>query len=77
MVGADAGDLGTSFRTEQPVVDLIMERYPATIKLALAAMLVAILIALPLGVIAGSHKNSLIDNSASVFALSGSHCLHS
>ena len=65
------GDLGTSFRTDRPVREMIFERYPATIKLALAAMLVAIGIALPLGVLAGSRKNSLIDNFASVFALLG------
>src|SRR5215210_7386020 len=34
------GDLGTSFRTDRPVFDMISERYPATIKLALASMLV-------------------------------------
>src|SRR6476620_7621418 len=67
--GLFRGDLGTSFRTDRPVLDMILERYPATIKLALASMLVAIGIALPLGVLAGSRKNSLIDNSASVFAL--------
>lgn len=65
------GDLGTSFRTERPVRDMIFERYPATIKLALAAMLVAIGIALPLGVLAGSRKNSFVDNAASFFALLG------
>jgi len=65
------GDLGTSFRTDRPIRDMIFERYPATIKLALAAMLVAISIALPLGVLAGSRKNSLVDNFASVFALLG------
>src|SRR3954454_12662381 len=65
------GDLGNSFRTDRPVRDMIFERYPATIKLAVAAMLVAIGIALPLGVLAGSRKNSLIDNFASVFALLG------
>ena len=65
------GDLGTSFRTDRPVRDMIFERYPATIKLALAAMLVAIGIALPLGVLAGSRKNSLVDNAASFFALLG------
>jgi peptide/nickel transport system permease protein len=65
------GDLGSSFRTDRPVRDMILERYPATIKLALAAMLVAIGIALPLGVLAGARKNSLIDNFASFFALLG------
>ena len=65
------GDLGTSFRTDRPVRDMILERYPATIKLALAAMLVAVTIAIPLGVLAGSRKNSLVDNFASFFALLG------
>lgn len=65
------GDLGTSMRTDRPVRDMIFERYPATIRLAIAAMLVAIGIALPLGVLAGSHKNSLVDNAASFFALLG------
>ena len=65
------GDLGTSFQTDRPVFDMIFERYPSTIKLAIAAMLVAIGIALPLGVLAGSRKNSLVDNFASFFALMG------
>jgi ABC-type dipeptide/oligopeptide/nickel transport system permease component len=65
------GDLGRSFRTDQPVLDMILERYPNTIKLALAAMFVAILIAIPLGVLAGTNKGSLIDNFSSFFALLG------
>jgi len=65
------GDLGTSFRTDRPVVDMIFERYPSTIELALASMLVAIAIAIPLGVLAGTNKNTLIDNVASFVALLG------
>jgi peptide/nickel transport system permease protein len=65
------GDLGRSFRTDRPVVDMILDRYPATIKLALASMLVAIGIALPLGVVAGTHKNGILDNIASFIALLG------
>ncbi|MEO7658054.1 MAG: ABC transporter permease, partial [Pyrinomonadaceae bacterium] len=65
------GDLGTSFQTDRPISEMIFERYPSTIKLAIAAMLVAIGIALPLGVLAGSRKNSLVDNFASFFALMG------
>jgi peptide/nickel transport system permease protein len=70
-LGLLQGDLGTSFQSNRPVRDMIFERYPSTIKLAIAAMLVAIGIALPLGVLAGSRKNSLIDNFASFFALLG------
>jgi peptide/nickel transport system permease protein len=65
------GDLGTSFRTDRPVVDMIFERYPSTIELALASMFVAIAIAIPLGVLAGTNKNTLIDNFASFVALLG------
>lgn len=65
------GDLGRSFRTDRPVAEMILERYPATLKLAVAAMLVAIGIALPLGVLAGSRRGTIIDNFASVFALFG------
>jgi ABC-type dipeptide/oligopeptide/nickel transport system permease component len=65
------GDLGTSFRTDRPVLDMILERYPATIQLAIASMLVAVGIALPLGVLAGTNKNGLIDNGASFVALLG------
>ena len=69
--GVLTGDLGKSFGTDRPVLEMILERYPATIKLAIAALIVAVFIALPLGVLAGTHKNSLIDNFASFFALLG------
>src|SRR5213080_4636963 len=65
------GDLGTSFRTERPVFELITERYPATIELAIAAMLIAVCIAIPLGVIAGKNRGTLTDNALSVLALVG------
>lgn len=70
-IGLVQGDLGTSFRTDRPVLDMILERYPATIKLALAAMLVAVGIAIPLGVLAGRHKGGIVDNAASFVALLG------
>ncbi len=69
--GVLTGDLGNSFRTDRPVLGMILERYPATIKLAIAALIVAVFIALPLGVLAGTNKNTLIDNFASFFALLG------
>lgn len=64
-------DLGKSFRTDRPVLDMILERYPATISLAIVSMLIAISIAIPLGVLAGKNKNSLIDNVSSFIALLG------
>ena len=65
------GDMGLSFRNDQPVRSLILERYPATIELAIVALLVAISIAIPLGVVAGTHKGTFIDNIASIVALLG------
>ncbi|MGB7926122.1 MAG: ABC transporter permease [Pyrinomonadaceae bacterium] len=65
------GDMGRSFRTNQPVKDLILDRYPATIELAVAALLIAVAIAIPLGVVAGTNQGTWIDNFASVVALIG------
>ena len=65
------GDLGSSFRTDRPVIDLVLERYPATIELAIAAMLIAVSIAIPLGVVAGKNRGTWLDNLLSVIALVG------
>src|SRR5918911_4876429 len=65
------GDMGTSFRTDRPVLELILQRYPATIELAVAALLVAVTIAVPLGVVAGTRRNTWLDNLLSVIALVG------
>jgi peptide/nickel transport system permease protein len=65
------GDLGRSFRTDRPVLEMILERYPSTIELAIVSMIIAVSIAIPLGVLAGTNKNSLIDNFASFVALLG------
>jgi ABC-type dipeptide/oligopeptide/nickel transport system permease component len=70
-IGILHGNLGSSFRTDRPVIDLIIERYPATIELAVAAMLIAVSIAIPLGVIAGKNRGTWIDNFLSVIALVG------
>jgi peptide/nickel transport system permease protein len=71
MRHAVTGDLGRSFRTGQPVTTMIAERVPATAELAIAAMLVAIVIAIPLGVIAAVWRGTAIDYSAMTFALAG------
>jgi ABC-type dipeptide/oligopeptide/nickel transport system permease component len=68
---AVTGDLGKSFRTGQPVTTMIVERLPATAELALAAMLVAIVIALPLGVVAAVRRGTAVDYGAMTFALAG------
>jgi peptide/nickel transport system permease protein len=68
---AVTGDLGKSFRTGQPVTTMIAERIPATAELAIAAMLVAIILAIPLGVVAAVWKGTAIDYGAMTFALAG------
>lgn len=69
--GVLTGDLGRSFRTDRPILDMILERYPSTIYLAVCALIVAVGIAIPLGVLAGTNKNTLTDNLASFVALLG------
>lgn len=65
------GDLGRSFRTHESVAKEIGARYPATMQLAFGSMLVALLVAFPLGIISAIYRNSWIDNVARFFALIG------
>ena len=65
------GDFGTSFRTGTSVSKEVFARYPATIELAFGAMLIAIVVAFPLGMISAIYRNSWIDNVARFFALLG------
>jgi peptide/nickel transport system permease protein len=71
MGGALHGDLGRSLRTNQPVTSAIVERMPATLELAVAAMTVAVLIAIPLGILAAVHAGTSIDHAATTLALIG------
>jgi ABC-type dipeptide/oligopeptide/nickel transport system permease component len=68
---AVTGDLGVSFRTGQPVTTMIVERIPATAELAVAAMVVAVMLAIPLGVVAAVWRGTAIDYGAMTFALAG------
>ncbi len=65
------GDLGRSITSKRPVTKELAERFPATVELALAAMLLAVLASIPLGVIAAARHNSPIDLGAMVAALVG------
>jgi ABC-type dipeptide/oligopeptide/nickel transport system permease component len=71
LQGLVKGDLGTSLRTGQPVTDQIVERMPATIELAAAAMLVAIAFAMPLGIIAAVRRGTAVDHAAMTLSLAG------
>ncbi len=65
------GDFGLSYRRGTPALDLVLTYLPATIQLALAALLITIVVAVPLGIVAAVRKNSWIDNALSVGALLG------
>jgi peptide/nickel transport system permease protein len=63
-----AGDLGTSFRFQRPVGEILIERLPVTIELSVAALGIAILFGIPLGVISASRHNSKLDVATMVGA---------
>jgi ABC-type dipeptide/oligopeptide/nickel transport system permease component len=65
------GDLGTSMRTSESVTTTILERMPATFELAMAAMLVAIALAVPLGIAAAVWRGTAADYGATTVSLLG------
>ena len=65
------GDLGISIRAGRPVTELVLERLPATLQLVLMAMVIALALAAPLGVIAATRKGTIWDSSARAIALFG------
>ncbi|MEN3338350.1 MAG: peptide/nickel transport system permease protein [Acidobacteriota bacterium] len=71
LVGIAHGDLGTSFRYNAPVTTQILQKFPNTAALALAAMLVAVVFAIPLGILAAVYRGTMIDHAAMTLALLG------
>jgi peptide/nickel transport system permease protein len=69
--GALRGDFGQSVRHGEPAFHLVVERLPATFELSGAALLVALVLAIPAGVVSAVRRNSLIDYVATVVALLG------
>ena len=65
------GDLGISLRTRQPVLELIGEKVPVTLQLAIMALIIALLIGIPAGIISAYRKGSWVDWLANIVALSG------
>jgi ABC-type dipeptide/oligopeptide/nickel transport system permease component len=65
------GDFGLSFRHSQPALELVLERMPATIQLTLAAMGIALIIALPVGILSAIRRNSILDHIGMTGALLG------
>ena len=71
LKSAATGDFGKSFKYAEPVTRVIKTRLPATIELAIFAIVIATLLAIPLGVWAGAKPNSWIDNIGTTFGLFG------
>lgn len=71
IVNLLTGDMGTSIRTQRPVISELIAYFPATLELAIAAFIIAIIIGIPLGVLAALKKNSFWDNLSRIFSISG------
>lgn len=69
--GVLRGDLGESYKYKQPIASMLLARLPITIQLAVGALLVATLLALPIGILSAVYKNTWIDYSLSALALIG------
>ncbi len=70
------GDLGVSIHSKKPIVDLLVERLPATMKLAALALMIAISIGVPLGLVAALKVDRWADNLATVLSLTVSAMPH-
>jgi peptide/nickel transport system permease protein len=68
---AVTGDLGDSYRTGKPVLGSLAERFPKTLQIAGIGLVLAIVIAIPLGVLAAVYRRGLIDHMSRVLALLG------
>lgn len=71
LYNAAHGNFGRSFFHRRPVMDVILERLPATIELTLCSMLMAIIVSIPLGVLAAVKKGTVYDRSSVVTAMVG------
>lgn len=69
LSGLVTGDLGVSLRTNEPVLDTLLSRLPATIELAAAALALAVSVALPLGVLSAVRARTAVDHAATVVSL--------
>ena len=65
------GEMGMSIKKKQPVSKIISQSFPVSVIIGLCGMFIAIVIGIPAGIIAALKHNSLIDNSAMLFALLG------
>jgi len=71
IANAVQGDFGDSYQWQAPAMALLLERLPATLELALAGLVFALLLAVPLGVISAVHRGGVVDRVAKIFAMLG------
>ena len=71
LTGLMRGDLGNSLRTRTPAFDLVVERLPATIELTLFAMMIAIVFAIPIGILSAMKRGTALDGGVMIFAMIG------
>lgn len=71
LANAARGDLGLSYRSEQPVLKSILERFPATAMLAAASLGIAIILGIPLGILAAVRQNTALDSASIILATFG------
>ncbi len=72
LMGLARGDLGESYKyIGRPVADIIAETLPVSFQLGVYSLLLAFLVGIPIGVLAASRHNSVVDNALMIFAISG------
>lgn len=71
LLGLLQGDLGESFRQGRPVLELVLERLPATLALTATTMTTAVLVAVPLGIVAAYRSGGILDRAILTLSLAG------
>lgn len=71
MAGIFRGDLGTSYANQLPVWDLFFDKFPNTLRLAVASVIVTVLLSLPLGILAAVKENTWVDTVCSTISFVG------
>lgn len=71
LARAVRGDFGVSLRSQLPALPLVIERMPATLELAVSAMLLSLAVAVPTGIVAATHRRTVVDSASMVGSLVG------
>ncbi len=71
IAGLLRGDLGTSLRSRQPALPMVLDRLPATLELTIFAMLLATLLSIPIGIISATRRGTPLDGGIMLFAMFG------